>query len=174
MLSTLDVDVANAVQDQINAAAEVERRNANSLTTVQDQINAAVEDTRVNVTDSATSIQDKINAAVEIPRANATSITSEVDEALVTGGNFLEDAFGGMTLDEEVIEPPKDTIGITSRQGSFDATTFQPIRTPQQQHSNSDENYRSPLEARNMAGQQSILRSSINATKVIPHTIPNH
>ena len=198
MLTTMDV--ADAVQDQINAAAEVARANvsnsvtsvqdqinsaaevaranvSNSVTSVQEQINAAAEVARANVSNSVTSAQDQINAAVEVARANLNnSATSEVDEGLVTGGNFLEDAFGGMTLDEDVIEPK---AVVSSRQGSFDATSFQPIRTPQQQQQQQQQQqyssnvggdyFQSPLDGRIVGGQTSILRSSINATKVIYH-----
>jgi hypothetical protein len=78
-----------------------------------------------------------------------------------------------MTLDDDVIEPKE---AVVSRQGSFDATAFQPIRTPQQlqqvqqQYSSivgGGDNYLSPLDGRIVGGQTSILRSSINATKVI-------
>ena len=141
-------DVADAVQDQINAAAEVARANADY-------------------------VQDQINAAAEIARDNANFVTSEIDEAVVTGGNFLEDAFGGMTLDDDVIEPK---VAVSSRQGSFDATSFQPIQTPQQQHQYSisagDNNFQetpSPLDRINLTAHPSTLRASINTAKVI-HT----
>ena len=139
MLST--TDVADAVQDQINAAAEVARANANPVTSVQDQINAAA----------------------------AISVTSEMDEAVVAGGNFLEDAFGGMTLDEDVTE--QKVAVASSRQGSFDATSFQPIQTPQQQQqqysiSAGTDHFHSPLEGRNLAHGSSTLRMSINSAKV--------
>lgn len=176
MLST--TDVADAVQDQINAASELARANAsNSVTSVHNQITAAAEVSRANTSNSVTSVQDQINDAVEIARAN--SAASELDEGLVAGGNFLEDAFGGMTLDDDVIEPKE---AVVSRQGSFDATAFQPIRTPQQQlleqKQNSSrvgdgDNYLSPLDGHIVGGQTSMLRSSINATKVINQQQPS-
>ena len=88
-------------------------------------------------------------AATDIVRTNAHSVKSEMD-GIIAGGMLWEDAFGGMTLDEDVAA---QQVGVVaSRPDSVEAMFFPSTQTPQQQQYS-------------MSGE-----GAMNLAKVTPHT----